>query len=202
MKKYALLVVAIVLMAMLMSCSSSASVSRVQTGTAAELSGDWNERDVEIICSSMLDEMFHSPRYMEYSSGMSRRPRIRVGSFVNESDEHIDTSIVTRKMQDAIFSSGLADFVSERSFLSDLHYEQDYGLMNANPDEAASIGNEAAADLLLQGSVQTIVQKSGRQEVRTYYVYAQLVDVETALTVWTGMNDEISKVVTEPSVRW
>ena len=149
MKKYALLVVAIVLMAMLMSCSSSASVSRVQTGTAAELSGDWNERDVEIICSSMLDEMFHSPRYMEYSSGMSRRPRIRVGSFVNESDEHIDTSIVTRKMQDAIFSSGLADFVSERSFLSDLHYEQDYGLMNANPDEAASIGNEAAADLLL-----------------------------------------------------
>ncbi len=188
-------------LALFAGCSTT-SVDRVERGTATELSGFWNERDVDIVCSSLLDNMFSSARYMEYAESIDGRPLIRVGSFRNESDEHIDTSIVTSRMQNEIFNSGIADFVVERSFLDDLHEEQYYGLDYSSPSESASIGNESAPDLLLQGSVRTIVQKSGKREVRTYYVNAQLTEVETGRLIWTGENSEISKEVTEPSVRW
>lgn len=200
MKNKLFYIVIAVLVLVMTSCATS--VNRVATGTARELSGFWNERDVDIVCTSLLDDMFYSARYKEYTQSIEGRPLIRVGSFRNESDEHIDTSIVTSSMQNAIFNSGLADFVADRSFLDDLHAEQDYGLDYANPDESASIGNESAPDLLLQGTVRTIVQKSGRHEVRTYYVNAQLTDVETGRLVWSGENSEISKEVTEASVRW
>lgn len=190
----------IVLIVILTSCSTT--VSRVQTGTATELSGKWNEIDVDIVCKSLLSDMFESARYKEYSESLGERPLIRVGSFRNQSDEHIDTAIVTSRMQNVIFNSGLADFVVDRSYLDDLHEEQDYGLDYSTYDEAASVGNESAPDLLLQGSIRTIVQKSGKNEVRTYYVSAQLTDVETGRLIWSGENSEISKEVTSASVRW
>lgn len=195
---------AIVLCALaIVSCASTTKVSRVQTGTAQELSGQWNERDVDIVCRSLLGDMFQSGRYRQYASSLDGRlPLIRVGQFRNESDEHIETAIVTTRMQNEIFNSGLADFVVDRSFTDDIHQEQYYGLDNASIDTAASIGNEAAPDLLLQGTVRTIVQKNGDTEVRTYYVNAQLTEVETGRLVWTGENNEISKVVTDPNVRW
>ena len=114
------LVIAVLVLVMT-SCATS--VNRVATGTARELSGFWNERDVDIVCTSLLDDMFYSARYKEYAQSIEGRPLIRVGSFRNESDEHIDTSIVTSSMQNAIFNSGLADFVADRSFLDDLHAE-------------------------------------------------------------------------------
>lgn len=195
---------AIVLCALaIVSCASTTKVSHVQTGTAQELSGQWNERDVDIVCRSLLGDMFQSGRYRQYASSLDGRlPLIRVGQFRNESDEHIETAIVTTRMQNEIFNSGLADFVVDRSFTDDIHQEQYYGLDNASIDTAASIGNETAPDLLLQGTVRTIVQKNGDTEVRTYYVNAQLTEVETGRLVWTGENNEISKVVTDPNVRW
>ena len=104
---------AIVLCALaIVSCASTTKVSRVQTGTAQELSGQWNERDVDIVCRSLLGDMFQSGRYRQYASSLDGRlPLIRVGQFRNESDEHIETAIVTTRMQNEIFNSGLADFV-------------------------------------------------------------------------------------------
>lgn len=201
MRKIGCLIIVVVMLLGVISCTST-SVKRVQTGTAKELTGFWNERDVDIVCSSLLNDMFTSGRYRDYVRKLDGdRPLIRVGSFRNQSDEHIETGIVTSRMQDGIFNSGLADFVADRSFLDDLHQEQDYGLDYSAPEEAASIGNEAAPDLLLQGTVRTIVQKSGKREVRTYYVVAQLTDVESGRIVWSGENSEISKEVTAPSFR-
>ncbi len=203
MKKTILAIAIMLCLVTIVSCSSTTTVSRVQTGTAQELSGQWNERDVDIVCQSLLADMFQSGRYRQYAASLDNRlPLIRVGQFRNESDEHIETSIVTSRMQNEIFNSGLADFVVDRSFTDDIHAEQYYGLDYASMDSAASIGNETAPDLLLQGTVRTIVQKNGDTEVRTYYVNAQLTEVETGRLVWTGENNEISKVVTDPNVRW
>ena len=203
MKKIILAIAIMLCLVAIVSCSSTTTVSRVQTGTAQELSGQWNERDVDIVCQSLLADMFQSGRYRQYAASLDNRlPLIRVGQFRNESDEHIETSIVTSRMQNEIFNSGLADFVVDRSFTDDIHAEQYYGLDYASMDSAASIGNETAPDLLLQGTVRTIVQKNGDTEVRTYYVNAQLTEVETGRLVWTGENNEISKVVTDPNVRW
>ncbi len=196
-----LLIILVVLLSLGFS-SCATRVNRVQTGTADELTGYWNEIDVEIVCNALLDDMFSSSRYRQYASSLGERPLIRVGSFRNMSDEHIDTAIVTNRMQDVIFDSGLADFVVDRSFLDDLHQEQYYGLDYSAFGESASIGNESAPDLLLQGSVRTIVQKDGRHEVRTYFVSAQLTEVETGRLIWTGENSEISKEITNRSVRW
>ena len=72
----------------------------------------------------------------------------------------------------------------------------------ASWDTAKSLANETAADFMLQGSIKTIVQKNGKTTVRTYYVYAELVDIETGRIVWTGENEEIKKVIKNSSVRF
>ena len=105
-------------------------------------------------------------------------------------------------MQNAIVNSGKADFMASNSQREETRAEILNQQAWSNADEAKTIANEAAADYMLQGTVKTLVQKSGKQTVRTYFVYAEMVDIESGVIVWTGENDEIKKVITEASSRW
>lgn len=186
---------------LLSSCASS-SVRRVDSDTQIDLTGDWNDTDVDIVCSSLIDECLSSPTLERFEIANGRLPLIVVGSFRNESDEHIDTSIITRKLQNAIIESGRADFMAS----NDQRQETREALMDqlawSAADKAKTIANEDAADFMLQGSVNSIVQRSGRSSVRTYYVFAELIDIESGRIIWTGENDEIKKVVKQAAVRW
>lgn len=186
---------------LLVSCAST-GVTRVDSATQIDLTGEWNDTDVNIVCTSLLDECLASPRLDRFEILNGRLPLIVVGSFKNQSDEHIDTSIITAKMQNAIINSGRADFMATNAQRQETREEIMNQLAWSNADQAKTIANEDAADFMLQGSVKTIVQKSGKTSVRTYFVYAELIDIESGRIIWTGENDEIKKVVKEASARW
>jgi hypothetical protein len=118
-----------------------------------------------------------------------------IGSFRNDSDEHIDTSIIASTMELAIFNSGKADFVAGGDTRNQLRAERQDQLENASDDTAASIGNETGADFLLTGSVKTIVDQAGNISTRTYFVSAELTNIETNTRLWLEQNDEIKKVI-------
>lgn len=204
MKKSIVLVLAAALMVLFVSCASigSGTVKRVSSDTQIDLTGDWNENDVAIVCTSLVDECLDSQRLNRFEIENNRLPVFVLGTFRNDSDEHIDTSIIKKKMQNALINSGRADFVADSSQKVETRREIMDQMAWANYDQAKTIANEDAADFMLQGSVKTIVQKSGKQSVRTYYVYCELVDIETGRIIWTGENDEIKKVVQEASARW
>ncbi|MDR3167157.1 MAG: penicillin-binding protein activator LpoB [Treponema sp.] len=194
--------VAIVVLALLFSaCSSNPKVTRVDADTQTDLSGYWNETDVRIVCDSLINSCLLSPRVNQIIAQKGRLPVILVGSFKNDSDEHIDTSIISTTMEITIFNSGKADFVAGGNTRNELRTERQDQQGNAGEDSAKRLGNERGADFLLTGSVKTIVDRAGNTASRTYFVSAELTDIETNTRLWMDQNSEIKKVIKRPAVK-
>jgi len=203
MKKIVLLMASLITAAALVSgCASSAGVTRIDAETTVDLSGFWNDTDVRIVCDSLIKDCMSSPRVSKFEAQKGRLPVVKVGSFRNQSDEHIDTSIITKKMETAILNSGVADFVASKAETSEIRDERNDQQGNASEDSAKALGNETGADFLLTGSVKTIVDKAGGKATRTYFVFAELTDIETNKRLWQGENSEIKKMIKRDSVRF
>jgi hypothetical protein len=173
----------------------------VDAATQTDLSGYWNDTDVRIVCESLIKSCLDSPRVTAITATLGRPPVIIVGTFRNESDEHIDTSIIASTMELAIFNSGKADFVAGGDTRNQLRAERQDQLENASEDTASSISNETGADFLLSGSVKTIVDQAGNTSTRTYFVSAELTNIETNTRLWLDQNSEIKKVIKRPGAK-
>ncbi|MDR0628732.1 MAG: penicillin-binding protein activator LpoB [Treponema sp.] len=195
------LLIGVVLMTFISACSSNPKVSRVDAGTQTDLSGYWNDTDVRIVCDSLIKGCLDSPRVLQATAQLGRLPRVLVGTFKNDSDEHIDTSIITSTMEVVIFNSGKADFVAGGSTRSELRAERQDQQGNASEDTAAALGNETGADFLLTGSVKTIIDGAGNTATRTYFVNAEMTNIETNTRLWMDQNSEIKKVITRPKAK-
>jgi len=51
---------------------------------------------------------------------------------------------------------------------------------------------------MLTGSVRIIVDREGNRSVRTYFVTAELTNLETNARLWMGQDNTITKVITRP----
>lgn len=197
------LVVLGVLLLFLSSCASSGpsgnvGVQRVDANTQTDLSGYWNDTDVKIVCQALINDCLGSPRVDQTIKAMrGKTPIVLVGRFKNESSEHIDTSIITSTMETVIFNSGKMDFVAGGSTREDLRAERQDQQSNASEATAARLANETGADFMLFGSVKTIIDRAGNQTVRTYFVNAEMTNVETNQRMWMATNSEIKKIVTQ-----
>ncbi|GHU78317.1 hypothetical protein FACS189462_2730 [Spirochaetia bacterium] len=188
--------------AVLAACSSAPKVTRVDADTQTDLSGYWNNTDVKIVCDSLIKACLDSPRVTQAIAQLGRLPVIQVGSFKNDSDEHLDTTIISSTMEVAIFSSGKADFVAGGDTRNELRQERQQQQGNASEATAKALGNETGADFLLTGSVKTIVDKAGNTSTRTYYVTAEMSNIETNARLWMDQNAEIKKVIKTPGAKF
>jgi hypothetical protein len=119
-----------------------------------------------------------------------------VGRFRNESDEHINTDIISSTMEVTIFNSGKLDFVAGGDVRDDIRAERMDQQSNASAETMARLRNETGADFMLTGAVRTIVDREANQTVRTYFVTAELTSIETNQRLWMGQNSEIKKLIT------
>ena len=196
-----------VLAVILISACSSTGVQRVDASTQIDLSGRWNDSDVRKVSASLIEDCLSSARVAQFiqqytRSNNGRLPACLVGAFKNDSSEHIDTSLVARNMEVAIVNSGKMDFVAGGDTLNQIRSERQGQLEFASDDTAVSLANETGAVLLLTGSVKSIVDRSGNTTVRSYFVSAELTNVESRTRLWMGSNDEIKKVITQAKVRF
>jgi uncharacterized protein (TIGR02722 family) len=183
------------------SCSSNPTVTRVDAGTQVDLSGLWNDTDVRLVCESLIKACLESPRVAQEIERRGGTPTVLVGSFKNESDEHIDTSIISSTMEIAIFNSGKLDFVAGGNVREELRTERQEQQGNASEATAAALGNETGADFLLTGSVKTIIDRAGGTATRTYFVNAEMTNIETNARMWMDQNSEIKKVIQTPKAK-
>ena len=182
----------------LASCASSGGVQRVDSSTQTDLTGFWNDTDVRIVCETLINDCLASPRVDQAIKAMGgKTPTVLVGTFKNDSMEHIDTSIITSRMETTIFNSGVMDFVAGGSNRAELRAEREDQQSNASESTAAALANETGADFMLFGTVKTMVDKAGNQTVRTYFVYAEMTNIETNQRMWMGENSKIKKVITQ-----
>ena len=199
MKMFFLLCAAFLLLG---SCSSAPNVNRVDAERQIDLSGFWNDTDVRIVCRALVAEAVNSPRVEQAIARRGgRTPTVIVGTFRNISDEQIDTSIISTIMEIEIFNSGKLNFVAGGATRDELRAERLDQQGQASEDTVSALANETGADFLLTGTVRTIVDRAGNQSVRTYFVNAEMTDIETNDRIWMGMNNEIKKTVRQPRHR-
>ncbi|MBQ0163434.1 MAG: penicillin-binding protein activator LpoB [Treponema sp.] len=177
-------------------------VQRIKADTQTDISGYWNDTDVKIVAGDLIDQITNAPWYKEFVKENGRKPVVIVGTFRNKSDEHIDTTIISKKLEIALVNSGKVKSVASSKERSEVREERDEQQVNASLETAKNIGNETAADFMLQGDVKTIVDTDGQTSTRTYYVSAELVNIETTDKVWLGENDTIKKSIKRPKVRF
>lgn len=197
-KTFFILIVVAVLC--LTGCATT-RVDRVSADTEMDLSGYWNDTDVRIVADSLVKDCVEAPAISNYIKENKKFPVVIVGTFSNDSDEHIDTSILTKKFEAALINSGKVDFVASADQRAEIREERVEQQEWASEETAKRLANETAADFMLVGSVKTIVDAAAGKSTRTYFVYAELIDVETNRKIWVGDNSEIKKVITRSKVR-
>ena len=185
----------------LAGCSSAPKVQRVDSTTQIDLSGFWNDTDVRIVCEALIRDCLSNPRVDQTIRDMGRTPMVIVGRFRNDSSEHIDTAIISSIMERTIFNSGKMDFVAGGDTREELRAERQDQQGQASEETAAFLANETGADFMLTGSVRTMIDRADNQTVRTYFVSAELTNIETNQRMWIGQNSEIKKIVTQPRNR-
>jgi len=187
---------------LLISSCATTKVGRVDSQRQTDLSGYWNDTDVRIVCESLIKDCLSSARVdQEIRARGGKIPTVIVGRFRNESDEQINTAIISSIMETVIFNSGRLNFVAGGDTRNDLRAERQDQQSNSSEATAAALGKEIGADFMLTGSVRTIVDRAGNQTARTYFVTAELTNIETNARMWMGQNNEIKKVITRPRNR-
>lgn len=192
---------AVILCALVASSCGTTKVRRVDADKIIDMDGNWNDNDVRIVCATLIADCASSPAVAQYRRQNGRNPVAIVGKIRNDSDEHIDTSIVEKRFQSAIINSGTLDFVSDKNERTELRDERLDQQTNSGAETMKRLKNETGADVMLLGSIKTMVQKEGRKSVRAYFVYAELHDIETNRILWSGENSEIKKVIKRPAAK-
>jgi uncharacterized protein (TIGR02722 family) len=182
-------------MVTLLSCASGPKTTRIDANTITDLTGYWNDTDVDIVCRDLISKFLDSPRVSQFATQNKRLPVIRVGTFKNSSSEPIDTTIISKRMQVQILNSGKAEFVADSGVSAELRAEAQEQQEWATEKTAAELAAETGADFLLTGTVKTIIQTSGNNQVRVYDVTADATDITTHRIIWSEENNAIKKTV-------
>lgn len=185
-----------------LSCTTSKSVTRISAEKQQDLSGNWNDRDIRIVCETLIDECVESSAIKKFAKKNSCLPYVKLGTIMNLSDEYMDTTIIANKFRNAIINSGELKFVASDSEVEALRNEQLNQADHAAMGTEAQIGNEKAADFMLQGTVKTVIDQNSGTIQKTYYVDVQLFDVESTELVWSAENSEIIKVVNKSKLKF
>ena len=114
----------IVLSILLVSCVSNKPVARISAEKQKDLSGNWNDNDIRIVCDSIIDECINSSYIKRFTKKNNRLPYVKLGTILNLSDEYMDTSIIANKFRNAIINSGEMKFVACDSEVESLRDEQ------------------------------------------------------------------------------
>ena len=201
MKKYFVLALSLSVASVFIGCVSS-TVERVDFDSQQDLSGYWNDTDARIVSNDLAEQLTDSSWYNRFIQENDRKPVIIIGSIRNNTDEHINTSIISKKLEISLINTGKVLSVANSSERKEIRDERDDQQINASIDSAKNIGNETAADFMLRGDIKTIVDSDGLKSVRTYFITAELVDIETNTKIWLGENSTIKKVIRYSATRF
>lgn len=182
-------------------CQTS-SVKRVDSRTQTDLSGYWNDTDARIVSEDLTEQILNSKWYSNFINGKNKKPVVIIGSFRNKTDEHINTSIISKRLEFSLLNTGKVVSVANSAERKEIRDERDDQQINSSLNTAKNIGNEVAADFILQGDIKTIVDSDKTKSTRTYFITAELIDVETNTKVWVGENSSIKKVIKYSQVRF
>jgi uncharacterized protein (TIGR02722 family) len=169
----------------LMAGCSSVSVERNSAEQQKELSGKWNANDSKLVSQKMIKSMIEGPWVDRATQTLNGKPpRVIVGSFRNQSHELINVDTFVSDIEGELIRSGRVEFVAskkERDQIRDERLDQEF---NSSEDTRKESGQEAGADFMLTGTMNSFVEKEGKTENIQYQIDLTLIEIKTNRKVW------------------
>jgi len=183
----------LVALALFMS-GCATSVERVDVDKTIDLSGAWNDTDSQLVSAEMIKDVLTRAWLDDFSRDKRRQPAVIVGEVRNLSHEHINVNTFVSDLEREMINSNRVQFVAsstERQEIRDERKDQD---LNATEDTRKAMGAEKGADFMLKGTINTIIDASGKTQLRFYQVDLTLISLADNRKVWVGQK-KIKKLV-------
>jgi penicillin-binding protein activator len=140
----------------LTACSTTGT--RVPPEAPVGISGRWNDTDSRLTAQAMVKEALGSPWPQRFSQLMGRTPVVTVGTVLNRTHEQLNTQTFVQDLERALMQSGTVK----------------------------PLGQEAGADFMLQGTINSLVDELDSTRAVFYQVDLELIDMASNVKVWQG----------------
>jgi uncharacterized protein (TIGR02722 family) len=190
-------IIGLSLATLLISGCAGTKVDRVTHDSVIDLSGRWNDTDSRLVAEEMLRDCLAASWYNTYTA-QNKTPTVIVGTVRNRSHEHINAETFVKDMERTLINSGKVDFVANKVERDEIRDEKADQADNASVETRQQAGEESGADVMLIGTINSIVDKEGSKSVVFYQVNLELVNIETNRKLWIG-DKKIKKYVTKSS---
>lgn len=177
----------------LASCKST-TVSRVDTDTVQDLSGNWNDTDSRLVSSRMVADLMTQSWLSKYQVANGKNPVVIVGEVRNLSHEHINTRTFISDLEMALINSGEVEFVASATERQEIRDERSDQAENAIDNTRNAAGNETGADYMLKGQINSIFDAAKDKQVKYYQVDLTLISLADNRKIWVGQK-KIKKVL-------
>jgi uncharacterized protein (TIGR02722 family) len=190
-----------VILSVLLVAGCGTKVSRIDTDEAVDLSGDWNDTDSRLVAEEMISDALSHPWTSDFAGKNGHAPAVIVGSVRNFSHEHINVNTFVADMERALINSGRVEFVATSAERAEIRAEREEQDLNASEETRNEAGQEAGANFMLKGQINTIVDVEGDQQVRYYQVDLTMISLADNRKVWLGQK-KIKKLVEKGKLRF
>jgi uncharacterized protein (TIGR02722 family) len=188
-------------LSLVLACGSSRKVTRLETDTTTDLSGQWNDTDSRLVAEEMISDCLSRIWVTDFAVNEGRKPVVTVGSIRNRSSEHINTETFTKDFERELLNSGKVKFVASREQRGEIRDERMDQQQYASEETRKEIANETGADFLLYGSINTITDQIEGTKVVYYQTDLELINLESNEKVWIGTK-KIKKEITQKGQKW
>ena len=179
----------------------STAVTRMDAGEVKDLSGAWNDTDSQQVSEEMIKDVLNRTWLGEFTRTQSRQPAVIVGEVSNLSHEHINVNTFVADMERALINSDKVQFVASSTERQEIRGERKDQDLNASESTRKAMGQEKGADFMLKGTINTIIDISGKTQLRYYQVDLTLISLADNRKVWVGQK-KIKKLVERSNLKF
>jgi uncharacterized protein (TIGR02722 family) len=184
---------AVAVLALAAGCGKRTQVTRVDSDTTIDLSGNWNDTDSRLVSEALVADCMNGPWIRSHLMAEQANPVVIVGSIRNRTNDHIATAVFVKDLERSFINSGQVDVVASADERTELRDERLDQLANADPETIKQMGRELGADYMMIGTISTQADQADNTKVLFYQVDMELVHLETNKKAWIGSH-EIKKV--------
>jgi uncharacterized protein (TIGR02722 family) len=190
-----------IILASLLVAGCGTKVTRIDADETVDLSGAWNDTDSRLVAEEMIADALSHPWTSNFAGQAGRTPAVIVGTVRNFSHEHINMNTFIADIERALINSGRVEFVASSDERGEIRQERVDQDLNASEETRNEAGQEAGADFMLKGQINTIVDAEEDEQIRYYQVDLSLISLADNRKVWLGQK-KIKKLVENGKVRY
>ncbi|MBI5629487.1 MAG: penicillin-binding protein activator LpoB [Elusimicrobia bacterium] len=180
---------------------ASTSVQRMDVGEVKDISGRWNDTDSRLVAEEMIRDCLARPWLPKAASEKGASPTVIVGTVKNQSHEHIATDTFVEALQRELINSDKVEFVASKGERGEVREERLDQDTNSSEETRKAHGQEAGADFMLSGTINSIQDKEGGKEVVLYQVNLKLLNMKSNKIAWNGQK-QIKKFIKRARASW